>query len=169
VSNGGPLDWFIGGWQISGIMTLQSGSPFGVTGVNGPRDILGDNANGKNLRPNIVGDMRLHGGQQGAPAVSERGIQWFNPAAFAAPARFTYGNAARTLMLGPGLVNFDSAIAKSFRIGERYRLQFRWEAFNAFNTPAFALPASGLGGPGFGVATAGASDREMQFALKLYH
>jgi hypothetical protein len=169
VSNGGPLDWFIGGWQISGIMTLQSGSPFGVTVVNGPRDILGDNANGKNLRPNIVGDMRLHGGQQGAPAVSERGIQWFNPAAFAAPARFTYGNAARTLMLGPGLVNFDSAIAKSFRIGERYRLQFRWEAFNAFNTPAFALPASGLGGPGFGVATAGASDREMQFALKLYH
>jgi hypothetical protein len=71
-------------------------------------------------------------------------------------------------MLGPGLVNFDSAISKNFRIGERYRLQFRWEAFNAFNTPKFGLPASSMGGSDFGIATAGSADREIQFGVKLY-
>lgn len=65
-------------------------------------------------------------------------------------------------------MKFDTAVTKNFRIRERYRVQFRWEAFNAFNTPVFGLPGSGFGGGGFGIATAGASDREMQFALKLY-
>jgi hypothetical protein len=90
---------------------LQSGSPFGVTALNGPRDILGDAADGKNLRPNIVGDPRLPGAQKGQPATGGvRGIQWYNPAAFAAPARFTYGNASRTALTGPGRVNFDTAV-----------------------------------------------------------
>ncbi|MBI1899294.1 MAG: carboxypeptidase regulatory-like domain-containing protein [Acidobacteria bacterium] len=164
----GPLDWVLGGWQISGIVTLQSGSPFGTTVVNGPRDILGDDADGTNLRPDIVGRIELPGDQRGTPAVGQRGIQWFNPDAFAPPARFTHGNAARTIMLGPGFVNIDSAVTKNFRFFERYRLQFRWEAFNATNTPNFGLPGSGLGSGGFGISGAGASDREMQFALKLY-
>jgi hypothetical protein len=114
-----------------------------------------------------VGSMNLPDGQQGTPAAGQRGIQWFNGDAFALPARYTHGNAARTLMLGPGLVNFDSAITKIVKFRERYRLQFRWEAFNAFNTPSFGLPGSDMGGGGFGIAGAGASHREMQFALKL--
>jgi hypothetical protein len=165
----GPLDWILGGWQISGIVTLQAGSPFGVTVVNGPRDLLGDDADGTNLRADIAGDIRLPSGQQGQPAVGQRGIQWFDPAGFASPARFTHGNSSRTIMLGPGTVNFDTALTKNFRFRERYRLQFRWEAFNATNTPSFGLPGSGLGGGGFGIASAGASDREMQFALKLFY
>jgi hypothetical protein len=164
----GPLDWVLGGWQVSGIMTLQSGSPFGVTVVNGPRDILGDDADGTNLRADIVGNIDLPSDQKGQPAVGQRGIQWFDPEGFAPPARFRHGNAARTLRLGPGLVNIDTALSKNFRFMERYRLQFRWEAFNATNTPEFGPPGSGLGGGGFGISTAGASDREMQFALKLY-
>jgi hypothetical protein len=164
----GPLDWILGGWEVSTIATIQSGSPFGVTVVNGPRDILRDPADGKNLRPNIAGDIRLPGSQQGQPAVGQRGIQWFNPAAFATPPAFTHGNAARTLMLGPGVVNFDLAVMKNFRVREHYRLQLRWESFNAFNTPNFGLPGSGLGGGGFGISGAGASDREMQIACKLY-
>ena len=167
LNRAGPLDWIAGGWQVSGIVTLQSGSPFGVTVVNGPRDILGDDADGTNLRPDIVGSMNLAG--QGTPAVGQRGIQWFNGSAFALPARFTHGNAARTLMLGPGLVNFDTGITKNLRIGERYRLQFRWESFNAFNTPSFGLPGTDMGSGGFGIAGAGASNREMQFGLKLYY
>jgi hypothetical protein len=71
-------------------------------------------------------------------------------------------------MLAPGFVNLDSALSKNWRFFERYRLQFRWEAFNATNTPAFGLPGSNLGAGGFGVAGAGASNREMQFAIKLY-
>ncbi len=164
----GPLDWFFGGWQLSGIVTLQSGSPFGVTVVNGPRDILGDDADGTNLRADIVGNIHLPPDQKGKPAVGQRGIQWFNPAGFAPPARFTHGNSSRTIMLGPGLASMDSAVSKTFRFLERYRLQFRWEAFNSTNTPHFGLPGSGLGGGGFGVSEAGSSNREMQFALKLY-
>jgi len=164
----GPRDWFFGGWQVSGILTLQTGSPFGVTVVNGPRDLLGDDADSTNLRADLVGNINLPADQKGKPAVGQRGIQWFDPAGFAPPARFTYGNSARTIMLGPGSVNIDTALSKSFRFFERYRLQFRWEAFNTTNTPSFGLPGSGLGSGGFGIASAGSSDREMQFALKLF-
>ncbi|MDP2999136.1 MAG: carboxypeptidase-like regulatory domain-containing protein [Bryobacterales bacterium] len=164
----GPLDWVLGGWQVSGILTLQAGSPFGVSVQNGPRDLLGDAADGTNLRADIVGDINLPSGQQGTPAIGQRGIQWFDQTAFAPPARFTHGNSARTIMLSPGFVTLDSAVSKSWRFLERYRLQFRWEAFNATNTPAFGVPGSSLGGGGFGVAGAGASNREMQFAIKLY-
>jgi len=164
----GPLDWILGGWQVSGILTLQAGSPFGVSVQNGPRDLLGDAAADTNLRADIAGDINLPSGQQGTPAIGQRGILWFNQTAFASPAPFTYGNSARTIMLAPGFVNLDSALSKSWRFFERYRLQFRWEAFNATNTPAFGLPGSNLGAGGFGVAGAGASNREMQFAIKLY-
>ncbi|MBI3684206.1 MAG: TonB-dependent receptor [Acidobacteria bacterium] len=168
LNRGGPVDWMLGGWQLSGIVTVQTGSPFGITVTNGPRDILGDDADGKNLRADVAGDINLPAGVKGSPAVGQRGIQWFNPAAFAPPSRYTHGNSARTIMLGPGLVNFDTAVTKNWRFRERYRLQFRWEAFNTFNTPSFGPPGSGLGGGGFGIAGAGASDREMQFAMKLY-
>ncbi|MFB3828835.1 MAG: carboxypeptidase regulatory-like domain-containing protein [Bryobacteraceae bacterium] len=169
VNSNRVLGWIAGGWQVSGILTLQSGSPFGVSVVNGPRDLLGDDADGTNLRADVVGDWRLPEGQKGKPAVGQRGIAWFKPEAFASPARFTHGNTARTIILGPGFVRADTAVTKNFRFRERYRVQFRWEAFNVSNTPLFGLPGNGLGSGGFGVAGAGSDDREMQFALKLYY
>lgn len=102
LDRGGPVNWVLGGWLLSGIVTLQTGSPFGVTVVNGPQNTLSDNSDGKNLRADIIGDINLPENVEGTPATGQRGIQWFNPAAFAAPARFTYGNSARTIMLGPG-------------------------------------------------------------------
>jgi hypothetical protein len=165
----GFLNQVFGGWSFSTIATLQSGSPFGVTVLNGPRDYLGDSADGKSLRPDIVGDWRLPDSQKGKPATGGvRGIQWFNPAAFAAPAPFTYGNASRTIMTGPGRVVFDTAILKNFVFTEQFRLQFRFEMFNAFNTPQFGLPGSSLGASGFGIAGANGSNRELQFGLKLF-
>lgn len=163
----GALNQILGGWSVSTITTLQCGSPFGVTVNNGPRDILGDNADGKNLRPDLVGNPELPSSQKGKPATGGiRGIQWFDPAAFAVPARFTHGNASRTVMTGPGIVNFDIGILKSFHFHERRRLQFRFEMFNAFNTPHFGIPGSSLGAGGFGISSATGSDRELQFALK---
>src|SRR5262249_20082613 len=154
---------------LSTIGTLQSGSPFGVTVVNGPRDILGDAADGKTLRADLVGDPHLPGDKQGRPAEGGGvGIQWVDPRALAAPRQFTHGNSARTVMTGPGLVDFALAVLKSFRFTETRYAQFRWELFNAFNTPRFGLPGSDLGGSSFGISTATGSDREMQFALKLF-
>src|SRR5207249_7626449 len=97
-----------------------------------------------------------------------RGIQWFNPAAFAIPGRFTYGSASRTLpgIYGPGLVNFDSMLAKTFVIRERWRAQFRWEALNMTNTPAWGQPSTVLGNANFGVVASAGSRRIMQFGLK---
>jgi len=165
----GVLAQAFGGWSLSTIATLQSGSPFGVTVSNGPRDLLGDNADGKNLRPNLVGDPNLPSSQKGTPATGGViGIQWFNPEAFAVPAQFTYGTAPRTVMTGPGRANFDVAILKSFHFTERYRLQFRFEMFNALNRPQFGVPGNTLGASGFGIATATGSDRELQFGLKFF-
>jgi hypothetical protein len=97
-------------------------------------------------------------------------LAWLNPAAFAAPEPFRHGNAARTLpgVQGPGSVSFDSMLAKNLYFAERWRLQFRWELFNAFNTPQFGLPSQDFGGGGFGVVTAADGRRIMQFGLKLY-
>ena len=164
----GVLSQVLGGWSGSTIATLQSGSPFGVTVNNGPRDILGDNADGKTLRPDVAGNIELPDSQRGQPATGGvQGIQWFNPAAFAAPALYTHGNAARTVMNGPGRLLFDIAVLKNFPVRDQLRVQFRWEMFNAFNTPQFGIPGSALGAGSFGIAGATGSDREMQFALKV--
>jgi hypothetical protein len=168
-NHGGILNAILGGWQLSTMATLRSGAPFGVTVLNGPRDVLGDQSDGKNLRPDIVGDPKSSV-QRGTPAAGITGITWFNPEVFRTPARFTHGNVSRTVpgILGPGNVNFDSLLAKNLQIGERWRLQYRWETFNTFNTPEFNLPNNTFLGAGFGVVTAAGSRRIMQMGLKLY-
>jgi len=169
LNHGGVVNAILGGWEVSTLGTLRSGSTFGLGVLNGPRDILGDQSDGKNLRPDIVGDPNA-GVQRGVPAAGLRGINWFNPDAFRAPARFTHGNVSRTVpgILGPGNVNFDTLVAKNFQINERWRLQYRWESFNTFNTPEFDLPNQTLGGGGFGIVTAASGRRIMQMGLKLY-
>jgi hypothetical protein len=171
----GLLSQVFGDWSVSTIATLQSGSPFGVTVRDGARTYLGESADGKVLRPNLVSDPESH--SKGKPAEAVRGIQWINPEAFALPAGFTHGNAARTVMTGPGRVNFDIAVLKNLHFTERYQLQFRLEMFNAFNTPYFSVPESViqfdkqgavLRDSSFGIASAIGSDRELQFALKFF-
>jgi hypothetical protein len=166
LNRGGGVNAVLGGWQVSTLATLQKGSPFGASVLNGARDILGDVS--ASLRPDLLRDPNLS--NQGEPAVGVRGIQWLDVAAFATPARFTFGTASRTLpgVLGPGLVNFDSMLAKNFVFRERWRAQFRWELFNTLNTPYFGLPTASLGGGNFGIVTSASSRRIMQFALKLY-
>ena len=161
-------DKIIGGWQVSTIGILQSGAPFGPTVLNGPRDFKGDQSPAAVLRPNIVGDPNAV--ERGAPAVGRRGIQWFNPDAFAAPARFTLGDAPRNLygILGPPQYSWAIVVAKNTRINERYNLQFRWEMFNAFNNPEFSNPIDQVFQSGMGTTTGGNSHREMQAGLKLY-
>jgi hypothetical protein len=168
LNRGGVLNAVLGGWQVSTLATLRSGAPFGVTVLNGPRDVLGDQADGKNLRPDIVGNPNV-AVRRGEPA-EIRGIYWFNPDAFRTPARFTHGSVSRTVpgILGPGSVNFDSLVAKNFQLAEHWRMQFRWETFNTFNTPEFNLPNQSFGGGGFGLVTGAGGRRIMQMGLKLY-
>ncbi|MSV28483.1 MAG: hypothetical protein EXQ52_07035 [Bryobacterales bacterium] len=169
LNRGGLWNAIAGGWQVSTLGTFQAGSPFGILVLNGPRDILGDQADGKNLRPDIVADPNI-GSLRGQPAQGIRGIQWFDANAFRAPARFTHGNVSRTVpgLRGPGIINFDSLLAKNFTVGDRWRAQFRWETFNTFNTPQFDLPNQTLGAGALGVVTSAGGRRIMQFGMKVY-
>jgi hypothetical protein len=93
---------------------------------------------------------------------------YFNTAAFQTNAPGTFGNTPRNLLKGPGPNNVDLRIGKNFSFRERYRIQFRWEMFNAFNRVQFANPGNTVGTAAFGRITAtSAPSRVMQAALKL--
>ncbi|MBS1828218.1 MAG: carboxypeptidase regulatory-like domain-containing protein [Acidobacteria bacterium] len=150
----GVSDAVFGGWSIGGITTLASGQPMGLT-------VRGDQANtGDPNRPNVVGDWHL---SRDARTLD----RFFNTAAFVPNAQFTYGNAARNLLEQPGLVNVDFASFKRFQVTERIHTQFRFEAFNLFNTPNFGAPTSEVGNVNFGRITGAGRSRNLQFGLKV--
>lgn len=155
LNGGGPADVVLGGWQVNGITTLQTGLPFTPTLASATVNT------GTGSRPNLVGDPKVSN-----PTVDK----WFEPAAFASPAQFTYGNAGRNILYGPGRVNQDFSLFKEFAVTERWKVQFRTEFFNLFNTPQFDLPNAtiGVGNAGTITGTVG-TPRQIQFGLKIVH
>ena len=142
-----------GGWQVNGINTVQTGLPFtptlNATTVN----------TGTGSRPDRIGDGTLSN-----PTVD----RWFDISAFATPPPFTYGNAGRNILYGPGRVNFDFSVFKEFQIKEGLRLQFRTECFNVFNTPQFDLPNAAIGAANAGTITSiVGTPRQIQFGVKV--
>ena len=80
---------------------------------------------------------------------------------------YTYGNSGRNVLIGPGVTNLDFLLGKTFRLTERFRLQFRAESFNVTNTPAFGNPAANINAAGVGRITSAGEPRRVQFGLKL--
>lgn len=157
------LNALIGGWQMNGITSAQSGWPFTPKLANGTAAI---NAGpGGAVRPNIIGNPDLG---------SRQTIQhWFNVAAFVAPGAagtppFTFGDAGRNILRGPRFVNFDFSLFKTFPVREHLRVEFRSEFFNLFNHPNFGLPNQFVDQPQAGIITSASSPRQIQFALKLF-
>ena len=149
------LDLAVGGWQVAGIVTFQSGFPFSVTEYSDPSNTAG----GFDYRPNLVGN----------PNVANQSInEWFNPAAFAVPAAYTFGNAGRNILRGPTLNNFDLSLLKNFHFTETKYLQFRAEAFNAFNHPHFYNPDSNIQDANVGKILGASDPRILQVAAKMY-
>jgi len=127
-----------------------------------------DNANvgarGNFQRPNLVGDPYPSGWTK----TYGPGGLYFNPAAFAVGAPYTFGNLGRNALRGPGFKNFDIGIFKNFRFTERVRLQYRAEGFNAFNVVNFGNPGSTVGTSNFGRITGTQNNqRSIQMGLKL--
>jgi len=120
------LNAFIGGWQLNGIWTLQSGLPLSVRGSNNFTGIS---------YPDLVADPTL-------PSDQRTVARWFNTDAFRNPADFVIGNGPRTLpsTRGPGLNDLSFSIFKTFRFAERFRLEARGELFNALNKVNYNLP-----------------------------
>jgi len=115
------------GWQFAGITTVEQGLPFSPTLSNN-----GSLNSDMSLRPDQIGDP--------TKGISQNRNQWFNPAAYAVPALYTFGTAARNSVRGPNLFTMDLSLSKSFPIKERYNVQLRWEVFNALNRTNLAQP-----------------------------
>ena len=137
---------------FAGLNLFQSGLPFTPT-------LAAATVNtGTGSRPDRVGDGKL-----ADPTVD----RWFDTSAFTTPAQFTYGNAGRNILYGPGRVNFDFSVFKEFRVQEGFRLQFRTEIFNLFNTAQFDLPNAAIGNSTAGTITSiVGTPRQIQFGLK---
>ncbi|HXH67054.1 MAG TPA: carboxypeptidase regulatory-like domain-containing protein [Candidatus Limnocylindrales bacterium] len=134
---GGIEHTLLGGWQISGITTLQTGLPF--TPTNGTT--FGDNAGIANGTTGITSFPDLVGNPSSVPADVKAafaangpfGKLAYNPLAFQLPVGLTFGDSGRNLLRLPGRVNFDFGLFKRFAFKERYAFEFRWENFNLFN------------------------------------
>jgi len=150
-ADGGILKPILENWQFSGIVTLSTGRPFTVTlntGVN----------NGAPSWPNRIGDGKL---DKPSPDL------WFDIADFQAPPANTYGDSGRGILNAPGTQTVDVSLSRVFPI-KMFRLQFRADAFNLFNTPQFGFPNASIGNASAGRITSTIGDnRSMQFALKV--
>jgi hypothetical protein len=146
----------LGGWQVNGIFAGQSGLPFTAT-TSGTATNTGASASRANVVPGVP--------QYPAKKTVK---QWFNPAAFAVPTAYNWGNSGRNILRGPDEINLDSSAEKKFPITEGTTLLFRVEFFNMFNHPQFQIPASVIASGGVGsITTTSNTARQMQFTLRL--
>jgi len=167
LNRGGPVDVLLGGWQVTGIASFSSGSPFTVFQTfNSANSDAGAN------RPNLIGNPNdlSHSRPRG-----QQIAQFFDTSAFQEAnltndgGTYRFGNAGRFNVIGPGTKIVDFGAYKNFTLTEALKLQFRAEAFNLFNRPDFGMPGATLGTPQFGTITSTSDDaREIQLALRLW-
>lgn len=143
--------------EFHGITSVQSGQPF--------TPVLGfDNSNTGNTgsqtgsdRPNVVHSWTLSN-----PTPNE----WFDTSAFVTPPAYTFGDAGRNIIRGPGFASFDLAVVRRFAITERWKLILEAQAFNLFNRANFNLPQTYLDQPTFGEILSAQAPRQIQFAAR---
>ena len=172
VTHGGLAGALTGGWQVNGIFTAESGFP---TDIRSSLVAATNQLFATFNVPDAVSGVSMYlpnGGPDG----------YFNPAAFSQPGTVLnakgapivkFGGLARRAGRGPSTRDLDASLFRNFSIRERLNLQFRAEAFNLSNTPAFFLPSAAspaltIGNPAFGkLNSSAATGRQLQFALKL--
>jgi Carboxypeptidase regulatory-like domain len=154
----GPASWILGGWQVSGIFTVQSGQPINFTAnaatLRAPGNTQRPNASGK---PNVIGGIGANN-------------QWFETSVFSFPDPNTFGNVKRNDTLdGPAYINLDASLAKWFTFKSDVRAEFRIDAFNATNRPQFERPNGEFGNARFGqiTTTQANTERVVRFGLRL--
>lgn len=147
-------------WILSTVYQIQSGFPFTVS-------VFGDTANAGTL----LGENPIRANYTGQPVFddeSRTADRWLNPAAFATPAAFTYGNAGRNTVVGPGLQTLDLALTREFNLTEKTKFQLRAEFFNALNHTNLGTPGRFVNTPQFGVITEAATPgRQIQFGARV--
>lgn len=154
----GPLNTIIGGWRFSNVVTFMTGTPFNFgcncTTISTP---------GNHQSPWVTG-----------PIAEPKGVDtqlWFDTSVFQDPTKLfgkpTFGNVGRYILSGPNFFNWDSSLAKIFRLTERFNLEFRSDWFSATNMPQFNNPNVTLGDANFGHVTGAGGARNIYFGAKL--
>ena len=151
------LRHILGGWGLYGILTLQKGQWF-EPHMSGHFAGAGSSFS---QRPQVSGDPNLAPDQR-------RPERWLNTDAFSIPPEFQYGNAGRGTLEGPGIINLDLSVVRSFLTSENSRLEFRFDAFNLTNHTNFETPFNQFPHPLFGVAFRAQEARDLQFGLKFH-
>ena len=163
--HGGAAARMFGHWDLSNILTLQSGQP--LTAILSTA-LSGTDSNGTD-RPNLIANPNLPAGQR-TPS------RWFNTEAFMAPRIFynnfggSYsipGNEGRNVLTGPGLAAWDMSLQRQARLSERLNLVFRSDFFNLTNHPNFDRPGLIVGTSNFGEISSAENSRQIQFSLRL--
>jgi outer membrane receptor protein involved in Fe transport len=155
--------WALGGWQLNGIATLMSGTPFTVFDSN---DVAAEGT-----APEITGFSSQRPNLNGNPNNGPRSVNtWLNAGAFQrldlVANAGQFGTEGRNVNQGPGYADWDFAALKNFKLTETKQLQFRAELFDVLNRTNFRLPDSDISSPTFNHILAAEAPRQVQFALK---
>jgi hypothetical protein len=155
--------WALGGWQLDGIATLMSGTPFTVFDSNDVAaqgtapEITGFSAQ----RPNLVGNPNS-GPRRVNSWLNTNAYQRLDPTANAGQ----FGTESRNVNIGPAFADWDFAALKNIKVTESKQFQFRAELFNVLNRTNFRLPDSDISSPTFNHILEAGTPRQVQFALK---
>jgi hypothetical protein len=122
-----------GGWQLNGIFSAYSGTPFTVTSAGTSLNAPGNTQTADQVKP----EVEILGG-------TGPGQSYFDPLAFAPVTDVRFGNSGLNILRGPGVVNLDAGLFREFAPTERLRIQFRAESFNVTNTPHFNNPGTNV-------------------------
>jgi hypothetical protein len=153
---GGAVGAILGGWRFSALETLQSGPPFTVITAANTTNAFPSGA----LRPNLAGNPEL-------PSSERTLSHWFNTAAFVNPVNFTFGNAPRSVLRGPGLATLDATVEKTIALGGGMKVDVRAEAYNVLNRANFNIPGFTFGAADFGVISSARPARTIQLGARL--
>jgi hypothetical protein len=152
----------LGGWQFNGVLSAYSGRPYTLTASGSTLNMPGNSQTPDQVKTEV----------KKLGMVGDDGT-WFDTTAFARPTGVRFGNVGRNTMSGPGVVNVDLSLFRTFRLTERFSLQVRGESFNLSNTPHFANPTADINSSNFGRILATQSgdalgrSREFRFGLRL--
>ncbi len=158
----GPANAVLGGWQVNGIFSAYQGRQYTLTASGATLNMPGNQQTPDQVKPDVAKLGKV--GDDGT---------FFDTTAFARPTGVRFGNVGRNTMRGPGVVNQDLSLFRTFKLTEKFNLQFRGEAFNLSNTPHFSNPNGNRNSSNFGKilstqsADALGRSRELRFGLRL--
>ncbi len=158
----------LGGWQLNGLFTAQSGTPFTVGSNGASLNAVSNTQTADQVKSTVD---KIYG--------VGRGASWFDPYAFAPVTRVGYGSTGRNLIRGPGRVNLDASVFRNFKVKEKVTMQFRMEAFGVTNTPQFGNPGADASTPtrnadgtiralnNYTEVSSAIGERQLRFAVKI--